>query len=74
MSIPTGPIDNPPPFGEMPTGAEVAHALDGVVLGDWDVAIVDWLARQDAPVAVTVCSLLERARAAGPHQADGGRA
>jgi hypothetical protein len=67
--IPLSPINNPPPFDAIPTKDDLEHALDGIELGLWDRTIVDWLARQDSPISVTVCSLLERARQAGRQSA-----
>jgi hypothetical protein len=44
----------------------LAGVLAGIELGAWDRRIVEWLAGWDTCTALTVASLIARARAAGP--------
>lgn len=46
--------------------AALAHALAGVELGTHDARVVEWLSGWDNPTVATVCSLIRRARLAGP--------
>ena len=66
--VPRGPVEAPPP-GFVPQAEQariLAGVLAGIELGDWDRQIVEWLAGWDTCTALTVASLLARARAAGP--------
>ena len=63
-----GPVDEPP-RGFMPQAEQariLAGVLAGIELGAWDRQIVQWLAGWDTCTALTVASLIARARAAGP--------
>ena len=67
--IPTGPLEHaPPPLNGFPTRAErrtwLEYALRGAPLGAYDERIVEWLAGCGETAAMTVASLIERARAA----------
>ncbi len=63
-----GPIEKPPTAHLGPTRqlAELLAPLHGIDLGDYDHKVIGWLAREDSAVAMTVVSLLHRARAANP--------
>ena len=63
-----GPVHTPP-YEQLDRVAHVAAllaALDGIQLGDYDHKVIGWLAREDSAVAMTVVSLLHRARTANP--------
>ncbi len=63
-----GPIEKPPTAHLGPTVqlTELLAPLDGIELGAYDHRVLNWLAREDSAVAMTVASLLHRARAANP--------
>ena len=66
--LPGGPVDEPP-RGFVPQAEQaqiLADVLAGIELGAWDQRIVEWLACWDTCTALTVASLIARARAAGP--------
>ena len=66
--VPRGPVEAPPP-GFVPQAEQaqiLAGVLAGIELGAWDRRIVEWLAGWDTCTALTVASLIARARAAGP--------
>jgi hypothetical protein len=79
-SLPAGPIDEPP-YGVLPRGddgsigpdasrAAIERALRGVLLGAYDDQMIRWLLNMcDEADLVTVCSLIERARAAAVAEA-----
>ena len=66
--VPAGPLVSAP--GGFAPEAErfalLAGVLDGVELGSWDLRIVGWLAGLDTSTALTVASLIARARETGP--------
>ena len=66
--LPGGPVEAPP-RGFIPPAEQaqiLAGVLAGIELGAWDRRIVEWLAGWDTCTALTVASLIDRARAAGP--------
>jgi hypothetical protein len=66
--VPRGPVEAPPP-GFVPQAEQariLAGVLAGIELGAWDQRIVEWLAGWDTCTALTVASLIARARATGP--------
>jgi len=66
--VPRGPVETPP-RGFVPQAEQaqiLAGVLAGIELGAWDQQIVEWLAGWDTCTALTVASLIARARAAGP--------
>jgi hypothetical protein len=66
--VPHEPLDAPP-RGFVPHAEQariLAGVLAGIELGTWDRQIVEWLAGWDTCTALTVASLIARARAAGP--------
>jgi hypothetical protein len=66
--VPRGPVEAPP-RGFMPQAEQaqiLAGVLAGIELGAWDRRIVEWLAGWDTCTALTVASLIARARTAGP--------
>jgi hypothetical protein len=65
--VPRGPVETPPPgFAPQAEQARIlAGVLAGIELGAWDRRIVEWLAGWDTCTALTVASLIARARAAG---------
>ena len=66
--VPGGPVETPP-RGFVPQAEQariLAGVLAGIELGAWDRQIVQWLAGWDTCTALTVASLIARARAAGP--------
>ena len=66
--VPRGPVEAPP-RGFMPQAKQaqiLAGVLAGIELGAWNRQIVEWLANWDTCTALTVASLIARARAAGP--------
>ena len=66
--LPAGPLQSAPGgFVPEPERAVIlAGVLAGIELGAWDRRIVEWLAGWDTCTALTVASLIARARAAGP--------
>ena len=64
--VPRGPVETPPPgFAPQAEQARIlAGVLAGIELGAWDRRIVEWLAGWDTCTALTVASLIARARAA----------
>lgn len=74
--VPRGPVEAPP-RGFMPAAEQdriLAGVLAGIELGAWDRRIVEWLASWDTCTALTVASLIARARAAGQPGAGDDRA
>ena len=66
--VPTGPLEADP-GGFLPgevRSAVLAGVLDGVELGAWDLRIVGWLSGLDTSTALTIASLIARARETGP--------
>jgi hypothetical protein len=66
--VPRGPVEAPP-RGFVPQAEQariLAGVLAGIELGAWDQRIVEWLAGWDTCTALTVASLIARARTAGP--------
>ena len=66
MAVPRGPVEAPP-RGFVPQAEQariLAGVLAGIELGAWDRRIVEWLAGWDTCTALTVASLIARARAA----------
>jgi hypothetical protein len=66
--VPAGPLESDP-GGFLPgeeRSAILAGVLNGVEMGSWDLRIVGWLSGLDTSTALTVASLIARARAAGP--------
>ena len=66
--VPAGPLESDP--GGFVPGEErsaiLAGVLDGVELGSWDRRVVGWLSGLDTSTALTVASLIARARETGP--------
>ncbi len=63
-----GPVHTPP-YEQLDRVAHVAALLaplDGIQLGAYDTRVLNWLSREDTAIAMTVASLLHRARAANP--------
>ena len=66
--VPAGPLEADP-GGFLPgekRSAILADVLDGVELGAWDLRIVGWLSGLDTSTALTIASLIARARETGP--------
>ncbi len=66
--MPAGPLESDP-GGFLPgddRSAVLAGVLEGVELGSWDRRVVGWLAGLDTSTALTVASLIARARETGP--------
>jgi len=67
-AVPAGPLESAP--GGFVPGEErsvvLAGVLDGVELGAWDRRVAGWLAGLDTSTALTVASLIARARETGP--------
>ena len=66
--MPAGPLESAP-GGFLPgeeRSAILAGVLDGVELGSWDRRLVGWLSGLDTSTALTVASLIARARETGP--------
>jgi hypothetical protein len=66
--VPAGPLESDP-GGFLPGEARsaiLAGVLDGVELGAWDRRVVGWLAGLDTSTALTIASLISRARETGP--------
>ncbi len=66
--VPAGPLESDP-GGFLPgeeRSAILAGVLDGVELGAWDLRIVGWLCGLDMSTALTIASLIARARETGP--------
>jgi hypothetical protein len=67
-TVPAGPLESDP-GGFLPReerSAILAGVLDGLELGSWDLRIVGWLSGLDTSTALTVASLIARARETGP--------
>ena len=67
-AVPAGPLESAP-GGFLPgeeRSAILAGVLDGVEIGSWDLRIVGWLAGLDTSTALTIASLIARARETGP--------
>ena len=66
--VPAGPLEADP--GGFLPGEErlafLAGVLDGIELGAWDLRIVGWLSGLGTSTALTIASLIARAREAGP--------
>ena len=67
-AVPGGPLESDPGgFAPQEERAVLlAGVLDGVEMGSWDLRIVGWLAGLDTSTALTVASLIARARETGP--------
>jgi hypothetical protein len=67
-AVPTGPLESDP--GGFVPGEErsviLAGVLEGVEMGAWDRRVVGWLSGLDTSTALTVASLIARARETGP--------
>jgi hypothetical protein len=66
--VPAGPLESDP-GGFLPgddRSAVLAGVLDGVEMGSWDRRVVGWLSGLDTSTALTVASLIGRARETGP--------
>jgi hypothetical protein len=64
--VPDGPVEQPPAaFRPAERREAMAHVLRGVQLGAHDERIIDWILQWDDSTIRTICSLIERARAAG---------
>ena len=66
--VPAGPLESAP-GGFLPgeeRSAILAGVLDGVELGSWDRRVVGWLSGLDTSTALTIASLIARARETGP--------
>jgi hypothetical protein len=67
-AVPAGPLESDP--GGFVPGEErsevLAGVLDGVEMGSWDRRVVGWLAGLDTSTALTIASLIARARETGP--------
>ena len=69
-AVPAGPLESDP-GGFAPQeerSAILAGVLDGVEMGSWDLRIVGWLSGLDTSTALTVASLIARARETGPRR------
>jgi hypothetical protein len=74
IHIPTGPLDEPPPFLAIrplgnqtyadAKGAALAEALDGLDLGKYDQEMVERLRQYEMALVTVICSWIARARAA----------
>jgi hypothetical protein len=67
--VPPGPLETSPGGSHHNAGFRrmaLGQVLRGVELGAWDVEVLDWLSRADDPTVRTLCSLIHRARLAGP--------
>jgi hypothetical protein len=67
-TVPAGPLESDP-GGFLPRDERssiLAGVLDGVEMGSWDLRIVGWLAGLDTSTALTIASLIARARETGP--------
>ena len=67
-TVPAGPLESAP-GGFLPgeeRSAILAGVLDGVEMGSWDLRIVGWLSGLDTSTALTIASLIARARETGP--------
>ena len=66
-AVPAGPLESDP-GGFLPgeeRSAVLAGVLDGVEMGSWDRRVVGWLCGLDTSTALTIASLIARAREAG---------
>jgi hypothetical protein len=66
--VPAGPLESDP-GGFLPgeqRSAILAGVLDGVEMGSWDLRVVGWLSGLDTSTALTIASLIARARETGP--------
>ena len=66
--VPAGPLEADP-GGFLPgeeRSATLAGVLDGVELGAWDRRVAVWLSGLDTSTALTIASLIARARETGP--------
>ncbi len=66
--MPAGPLESDP-GGFLPgddRSAVLAGVLDGVEMGSWDRRVVGWLSGLDTSTALTIASLIARARETGP--------
>lgn len=69
-AVPAGPLESDP-GGFLPgeeRSAVLAGVLDGVEMGSWDRRVVGWLSGLDTSTALTIASLIARAREAGPRR------
>ena len=67
-AVPAVPLESDP-GGFVPQAerfAILAGVLDGVELGSWDLRVVGWLSGLDTSTALTIASLIARARGTGP--------
>lgn len=67
-TVPAGPLESDPGgFLRWDERSSIlAGVLDGVEMGSWDLRIVGWLAGLDTSTALTIASLIVRARETGP--------
>jgi hypothetical protein len=66
--VPAGPLESDP-GGFLPVeerSSILAGVLEGVELGSWDRRVVGWLSGLDTSTALTIASLIARARETGP--------
>ena len=67
-TVPAVPLESDP-GGFVPQAERfviLAGVLDGVELGSWDLRVVGWLSGLDTSTALTIASLIARARRTGP--------
>jgi hypothetical protein len=67
-TVPAGPLESAP--GGFLPGEErssiLAGVLEGVEMGSWDRRVVGWLSGLDTSTALTIASLIARARETRP--------
>lgn len=62
---PAGPLIEYPQVDEQTAVRMIVCALEGLVMGPWDVEVRQWLITKEPAVVVTVASWLRRAWHAG---------